>query len=259
MQLCPPRPGMDILSQWQARLVERQDCMPGELPGDSSAAAGIVWQANLPRNPYTARRMLQQYCQYQANARQALPHAEQRLQVLTGQIAQVSAGSGPYGLELDENALPVPERALYTWLDQAQQGDSFSITEDLKEAGQQITGLYQMLVHLGKGDDWVNTDHDGHPLGRSRVSRLGNMDTYFAPGTPLELVALHQQHLQTCQASRLAWIRIGLMTAAFAVRLASSLAFPVSWLTAAGPIVRFIKQVFAEYGQLSNTIPSPPQ
>ena len=46
MQLCPPRFGMDILSQWQVSLVERPDLAISE----PISPLGIVWQVNLPRN-----------------------------------------------------------------------------------------------------------------------------------------------------------------------------------------------------------------
>ena len=253
MQLSSTHPGTDILSQWQVRLIESQ----AYLLSDSSATPGIVWHVDLPRNPYTARRMLQQQRRYQAETLRGLPHVEQRLRLFTDQIASTPGDDERYGVEIDEFDWPAPERALYTWLDNAQRGEAFTIMDDLKETGQQIANLYQMLARLGKGDDWVETDHDGRPLGRSKISWLGDMDTYLVPGISYEVVVLHQQHVHSCQEARLIWVRIGLMTTAFAVRLASSLAIPTSWITAARPILRFIKQVFDEYKRLSQTTPNP--
>jgi hypothetical protein len=250
MQLCSPRFGMDILSQWQVSLVERPDLAISE----PISPLGIVWQVNLPRNPYTARRMLSQHRRYQYTALQALPRAEQRLELYTSQIEQNDPGESEH-YDLDENEWPEPERVLHTWLVTAQQEASFTVVDNLREAGQQIVNLYQMLARLGRGNDWVNTNHAGHAIGRSRISWLGDIDTFLVRGMPPELVVLHQQHLHTCLEARLLWMRIGLMTTAFAVRLASSAAIPMNLITAAKPILRFIKQVLDEYKRLSRTIP----
>ena len=179
MQLCSPRFGMDILSQWQVSLVERPDLAISE----PISPLGIVWQVNLPRNPYTARRMLSQHRRYQYTALQALPRAEQRLELYTSQIEQNDPGESEH-YDLDENESPEPERVLHTWLVTAQQEASFTVVDNLREAGQQIVNLYRMLARLGRGNDWVNTNHAGHAMGRSRISWLGDIDTFLVRGMP---------------------------------------------------------------------------
>jgi hypothetical protein len=256
MQLDVPNRGMDILSQWQVNLIERADLTISS----SMPSPGILWRADLPRNTYTAQRLLSDHRRVQASAQQALPRAEQRLAFYADQVVQY----GPSASELytlDEQDWPRPERELHDWLAQAQysgyhEEEAYDLRDDLREAGQQIASLYQMLGRLGKGEDWVITDQAGRLLGRSRLNWLGDLDTYLAPSVTRELAGLHRQHLRACLEARLLWIRIGLMTTAFAVRLASSLAMPTNLITAARPILRFIKDVIGEYRRLSATIPS---
>ncbi len=211
------------------------------------------WQAFLPEDPARAGAILAQQAGRLTSAEWAVPWAAQRLEAFVqsapagGPVPAASYAAAPAGLLL-------PERELEAWLLAERGAEEYGRLDDLRaglqQAAQEVGAFSGQLRQALAQFAAVETTVGGQMLARTRVSWLGHAHVVWRGDVDREQASLHRRTLALALASRQAWMRLGLVFAAGAARLATLAPTPLAIPAA----YRFVTQVLAEVQQLRKTL-----
>ncbi len=213
--------------------------------------AASLWQIDLAGAPEQAAQQLEAGLRQVAAAEGALDTARLRLDQLAAANDGVSFAVGAETRPPEQAALAALEH-----LRARAAGEiSFAAPGEAAAAEREFAGVLRRLTDAVRYFAVVETRLGGQLAARTSIAWSADADTFWPASTlaagPLAAgtLALHARSLRLALASRAALLRILLVTAQGAVRLAGTLALPGGALLALPVAWKFINQVLAEAGR----------
>ncbi|MBP7692117.1 MAG: hypothetical protein KA764_09385 [Anaerolineales bacterium] len=218
--------------------------------------AASLWQIDLAGAPEQAAQQLEAGLRQVAAAEGALDTARQRLDQLAAANDGVSFAVGAETRPPEQAALAALEHLRV----RAAGEISFAAPGEAAAAEREFAGVLRRLTDAVRYFAVVETRLGGQLAARTSIAWSADADTLWPASTlaagplaagPLAAgtLALHARSLRLALASRAALLRILLVTAQGAVRLAGTLALPGGALLALPVAWKFINQVLAEAGR----------
>ena len=229
----------DVLGLW-ALSAEEVSFAVGAEP------AASLWQIDLAGAPEQAAQQLDAGLRQVAAAEGALDTARQRLDQLAAANDGVSFAVGAETRPPEQAALAALEH-----LRARAAGEiSFAVPGEEAAAEREFTGVLRRLTDAVRYFAVVETRLGGQLAARTSIAWSADAETFWpAAPMPANTLALHTRSLRLALASRAALLRILLVTAQGAARLAGTLALPGGALLALPVAWKFINQVLAEAGR----------
>lgn len=242
----------DVLGVWQAQLAPppppKRPAGAFDVPALGASGKPVdeipatVWRVNLPRDPRQAADLLAAQEWRLAQAEQALPQAEQRLERYI-EIRKRSQAAGSFALGRRTG----PEAWLDDWLGSngpASFGGIPGFPDDWEATLSQASALLKHLGQTSAYAAWVETASAGKLVGRTTVAWDGDLRHIWLQGASAQQVGQHERSLTLSLRSRLAWIKMTMLVLSGGLKLAV--------LAPAGPLgsipaaLQFFLQIIAQ-------------
>ena len=204
-----------LLGLWQPGSARESFSIGGEQPG-------LVWRADLPEDPVQTARALNNQALALRQISQALAAAGP---LLTQDLRQV-AGIGPTGLayKLPGGAAPGRREILAQALTYNTESLSFGLKDELTEAVEIVGHFAGQVRRLVDQFALVESGRGGRRAARTRVDWLGDVDTWWEPGSPSPSISDHRRVLAQALAARQEWLRLVLVLTAGAAKIGLAMA-----------------------------------
>jgi hypothetical protein len=249
-------PGEDVFGVWQAHSAPfaKPEMWAGSF-GTPTMAAGrepdeeepaTLWQVDLPDDSRRSSNLLALQEERLAQAEQALPLAERRLERY---IESRRRGAGSFS----GGRRGSPEAGLDAWLGPvgaAAFGGLPGLPEDFEAAVRQANALFKSLTRAAAYAAWVETSTSGRLVGRTTVAWDGDLRHFLQRGAAEMQVIRHQQNLILALRSRIAWIKMTVLVLTGGFKLA--LLAPTGPLGTILPSLQFFRQVIAEAQEIQS-------
>ncbi len=211
----------------------------------------LVWRVNLPANPRLAAAQLHSGVAQLRAVDVALGQCEGRIATLV----QSQAGGASFDTASVHTKFPMPEEELLHTLDAFQymrQPVSFGLADRLDGRWQEITVACQSfidrLVRFISHYAWVETEIEGHLVGRTVLGWDGDVNTLWYPALNKTHAALHHDALNLALGSRDRLLNAFVVASRGALLLATLpalLATPLGAVAALPAAWKFVNQVLA--------------
>lgn len=254
-------PGMDttedVLDLWSAA-PEGGAFSAAALPGGLEQA-GAYWLAELPDDPLEAQRLLSTRAAHLRLSQGALAQAGGLLRQDLQSIPPLQDGQAfsapaywpqasrdtPRGLLELALSQRFPEQVAFDGQ------ESERIEEGLlAQASQIASGFFAQVQRLAGQFALVESSLGGRRLGLTRVSWLGDAQTWWVAGAGPQDYPLHQQVLAQALYTRQAWLSFALLFSAGVVQVAATLASGPFSLLAIWTTWNYLKKVVQKYRAL---------
>jgi hypothetical protein len=235
-----------LLGLWQPSSATESFSISGEQPG-------VVWRADLPEDPAESARALNSH----ALALRQVGHALAAAGPLLVQDLGHMAGFAPTGLayELPAGAAPDRREILAQALTREAEGASFGLKDDLAHAAQVVGRFSGQIRRLVDQFALVESRHAGRCAARTRVDWLGDVHTWWVPGSPASSISDHGRVVAQALATRQEWLRLVFVLTAGAARISLAMATspfnPVAIWTAWA----YVQKVIEQYHSVQQTKP----
>jgi hypothetical protein len=237
-------PFSDVLNLWQVSAAPEAFSFSGE-------SQGLVWRADLPRDPQEAGRALNQQAHLLRQTESALSAAGPLLDDDLRQLAELDRADASYYLE--GRRIEGRQAVLALGMDYDLQRMDFSgrvRVLDLEEKMATVQRLANHVRRLVEQFALVETMHGGHRSGLTRINWLGDAQTWWASDSPPPAIAHHSQLLSQVLGTRQNWLRFLLQLVAGAAKIGMAMASgpfaPIAIWTA----FNYLRQVMEQYRRL---------
>jgi hypothetical protein len=239
-------PFSDVLDLWQVGTAPRAFAFSGE-------SQGLVWRADLPRDPQEARRALNRRAHLLRQTESALSAAGPLLDDDLRQLAESDRAGASYFLE--PRGTESREAVLALGMNYDLQRMDFSGRGigvlDLEEKMATVEQLAIQVRRLVEQFALVETSHGGHRSGLTRINWLGDAQTWWASDSPPTAIAHHNQLLRQVLGTRQNWLRFLLQLVAGAAKIGMAMASgpfaPIAIWTA----FNYLRKVMEQYRRLA--------